>query len=43
VHMQILGDRSMKHLYLNPNTLLVVSGPPAGSPIAAGSPGESTM
>lgn len=38
---QVLGDRSLKLKYLNPNAILVVSGPPnAAAAIAAG---ESTL
>ena len=33
--LQVLGDRSLKFKYLNPNTLFVAVGPPDGVPSAA--------
>ncbi len=30
VRSQVLGDRSMKYRYLNPNTVVVVTGAPPG-------------
>ena len=32
--MQVLGDRSLKLKYLNPNLLLLATGPPNGAPLS---------